>query len=64
MDEYTAACDAETAAVKRGERNFLGVGLPYKNKPKIIKKSLKKFRFWTRFRWALSILYGMLWLQN
>lgn len=30
MDEYTAACDAENAAVRRGEKNFSGVGLPNK----------------------------------
>lgn len=31
MAEYNVACDAEIAAVKRGEKNFQGIGFPSKN---------------------------------
>lgn len=30
MAEYNSACEAEIAAVKLGERNFQGIGLPKK----------------------------------
>lgn len=30
MAEYNSACEAEIAAVKRGETNFQGIGLPSK----------------------------------
>lgn len=30
MNEYAAACEAENAAVKRGEKNFRGIGWPNK----------------------------------
>lgn len=30
MAEYKSACEAENAAVKRGETNFQGIGLPSK----------------------------------